>query len=274
VLLDSVGSEGSRGSEDMDTPRHVRGAGGVHPVLRRVVDVAVCVVILVVGFPLLLVIAAAIRLESRGNVLFLQMRVGQAGRPFRIWKFRSMTAGNVGSLVSGSGDPRITRVGRVLRTTKLDELPQLWNILRGEMTILGPRPEVPEMVAHYTEQDRGILQFRPGLAGPGQIVFTADQAPALDEAEDPDALYIHSLMRPRLATDIAYFRTHTFRSDVVLLFQTFALLIRETASQTVASARLRKESSEEAEPPAARSEMDVPVDVVDVTNAVGDYAQP
>jgi lipopolysaccharide/colanic/teichoic acid biosynthesis glycosyltransferase len=271
VLLDGVGSEGSSGSEDMDTPRHVRGAGGVHPVLRRVVDVAVCVVILVVGFPLLIVICAAIRLESRGNVLFLQMRVGQGGRPFRIWKFRSMTAGNVGSLVSGSGDPRITRVGRVLRTTKLDELPQLWNILRGEMTIVGPRPEVPEMVAHYTDQDRGILQFRPGLAGPGQIVFTADQAPALDEAEDPDALYIQSLMRPRLATDIAYFHTHSFGSDVVLLFQTFALLIRETAA--VAFARRRKESSDEAEPQAAWSEMDVTVAVIDVTNAAGDNAQ-
>jgi lipopolysaccharide/colanic/teichoic acid biosynthesis glycosyltransferase len=199
------------------------------------VDIGVCLAVLIGGFPLLLAIAIAIRLESPGKVLFLQTRTGQDGRPFRIWKFRSMAAGNTGPLVSGAGDPRITRVGRVLRMTKLDELPQIWNILRGEMTIVGPRPEVPEMVAHYTPVEREVLSFRPGLAGPGQIVFTSEQAGELDGAEDPDALYVATLMRPRLVTDIAYFRTRTLRSDLALLRQTFALLIRASAAQLVRS---------------------------------------
>src|SRR5215510_12321364 len=119
---------------------------------------------LVVLCPLFLVIAVLIRISDGGDIFYRQLRIGRLGRPFRICKFRSMTsaADQAGPAVTKDGDARITRIGRILRKTKLDELPQLWNVLKGEMSLVGPRPEVPRYVERYTLEQREILNFKPG----------------------------------------------------------------------------------------------------------------
>ena len=175
---------------------------------RRGADLLVAGMAALAVSPLLLLIAVAIRLESRGPVFFRQLRVGRNEVPFRIVKFRTMIvdAERVGPKISGLKDPRVTRVGGVLRATKMDELPQLWNVLTGEMTLVGPRAEVPDMIRHYTPEEREILRVKPGLTGPGQIYFTTDQAAELDGVLDVEAHYVRHQLHPKLALDLDYLR--------------------------------------------------------------------
>ena len=128
---------------------------------------------LVVLLPILLLIAGVVRLSSPGGVIYRQVRVGQGGVPFRILKFRTMVDGadRLAANVSPTNDPRVTPVGRVLRTWYLDELPQLVNVLRGDMRLVGPRPETPEYVALYTPEERRVLEVKPGLVGPSTVGF-------------------------------------------------------------------------------------------------------
>jgi lipopolysaccharide/colanic/teichoic acid biosynthesis glycosyltransferase len=149
---------------------------------RRAVDVVGAASALVVLSPVFGAIALAVVLDSGLPVFFSQERVGKGRRPFAILKFRTMVVDpdRVAPKVSVRRDPRITRVGAILRATKLDEFPQIVNVLRGEMTIIGPRAEVPDMIRHYMPEELQILEFRPGLTAPGQIYFTTDQAAALE----------------------------------------------------------------------------------------------
>src|SRR5262249_46111074 len=176
--------------------------------------------------PVVLLLAAAVKLESRGPALYSQERVGKEGRPFRMHKFRSMVVGadRMGPAVSGHRDPRVTRVGAFLRATKLDELPQLVNVVKGEMTFIGPRAEVARYVAHYTEEERALLTVRPGLTGPGQVYFTTDQAGELDGVADPDRHYIEHQLHPKLALDLDYLRRRSLLFDLSILGGTVALL--------------------------------------------------
>ncbi|HVQ35680.1 MAG TPA: sugar transferase [Candidatus Bathyarchaeia archaeon] len=194
--------------------------------LRRAVDVVVATGSLVVLAPVFAVVAVAIKLESAGPVFFAQRRVGVEERPFRIFKFRSMVqdASRKGPKISGKRDPRITRVGGVLRATKLDEFPQLWNVLRGEMTLIGPRAEIPEMVAHYTEEEKLTLRVRPGLTCPGQLHFTTDQAADLDGIEDPEAHYVETQLHPKLALDLAYLRRRSLATDLSVVGKTLVVM--------------------------------------------------
>jgi lipopolysaccharide/colanic/teichoic acid biosynthesis glycosyltransferase len=195
--------------------------------LRRGVDLVLGGLGLAAASPVLLLIAAAVKLESRGPAFFSQERVGKDGRPFRIHKFRSMVAGadRMGPAVSGNRDPRVTRVGGVLRATKLDELPQLVNVVKGEMTLIGPRAEVARYVAHYTGEERALLTVRPGLTGPGQVHFTMDQAGELDGVDDPDRHYIEQQLHPKLALDLEYLRRRSLALDLSILGGTIALLL-------------------------------------------------
>ena len=140
--------------------------------IRRAVDVVVATAVLVLASPLLAVAIVAIRLESRGGAIYRQRRVGLQGHEFDVLKLRTMVAGaeqlGAGLLVE-EGDARITRVGALLRRTSLDELPNLWNVVRGEMSLIGPRPTVPSQVAHYNERQRGRLAIRPGITGWAQV---------------------------------------------------------------------------------------------------------
>jgi lipopolysaccharide/colanic/teichoic acid biosynthesis glycosyltransferase len=170
------------------------------------------------------VIGAAIKLSSRGPVFFRQRRIGRGGKPFCLYKFRTMYVGEGGLLVTAEGDPRITPVGRLLRRWKLDELPQLWNVLLGEMTVIGPRPEVERYVAHYTPEQRRLLEQTPGLAGLSQLVYPGE-AEILRHCLKPEEFYIRELMPKKIAVDLQYEATRTFRSDLQLLFEMVLLIL-------------------------------------------------
>ena len=196
--------------------------------LRRATDAVVSALALVVLSPLLGLVAAAIKLDSRGPVFFSQVRVGSGERPFRILKFRSMVvdASRLGARVSGHRDPRVTRVGRVLRATKVDEFPQLWNVLVGEMSLVGPRAEVPELVAHFTPEERLTLLVRPGLTCAGPIHFTLAQAGELDGVDDPETHYLENQLHEKLALDLDYLRRRGLVLDLVLIGRTVRVLGR------------------------------------------------
>jgi lipopolysaccharide/colanic/teichoic acid biosynthesis glycosyltransferase len=194
---------------------------------RRAVDLAGSVLALGLLSPVFAVVALAIVLESGGPVFYSQERVGKGRRPFRILKFRTMVvdADRIGPKVSGQTDPRITRVGAFLRATKLDELPQVVNVLRGEMTLIGPRAEVPEMIRHYAPDELRILEFRPGLTAPGQIYFTTDQAAQLDGVEDAEAFYVEHHLHPKLRMDLDYLRDRSVLLDLRIVVWTVKLLL-------------------------------------------------
>ena len=168
------------------------------------------------------VIALAIKLSSTGPVFYRQQRIGRGEQPFCLYKFRTMRVRGDGPLITVEGDPRITRVGRALRRWKLDELPQLWNVLRGDMSIIGPRPEVEQLVRYYTPEQRRILQQTPGLAGPSQLVYP-HEADILQGYPNPEEVYRQHLMPKKLTVDLEYERSRTFRSDVLLLAEIILL---------------------------------------------------
>jgi lipopolysaccharide/colanic/teichoic acid biosynthesis glycosyltransferase len=194
--------------------------------VRRAVDVTVAAVGLVLLAPVLGAVSLLVKRDSPGPALFKQTRVGSDGRSFDIIKFRTMTADaeRLGPAVSGNTDPRVTRVGAFLRKTKLDELPQLVNVLRGDMTLIGPRAEVPQYVAHYTDVERSTLRVRPGLTGPGGIWFTSSQAAELDESDDPERAYVERQLHEKLALDIEYLCDRTLVRDVRVIAQTVKVL--------------------------------------------------
>jgi lipopolysaccharide/colanic/teichoic acid biosynthesis glycosyltransferase len=195
---------------------------------RRAVDVVVSLLALVVLAPVLIGIAAAIVVTDPGRALYRQVRVGRDGREFHLVKFRSMVrdADRVGPMVSAAHDPRITTVGRWLRRTKLDELPQLINVLRGDMTLIGPRPEVPRYLAHYRDTERLVLAVRPGLTGPGQVRYSRSQATELDAAADPEQCYLLTQLHPKLATELDYLVRRSLRGDLGILVATGLTLLR------------------------------------------------
>lgn len=196
-------------------------------VTRRLVDVVVAALGLLGLAPLLAALAAAVRFTSRGPAIFHQERVGRGGRSFRILKLRSMVdEPQPGPLVSGTTDPRVTRVGSWLRKTRLDELPQLVNLLRGELTLVGPRPEVPRFVSEYTAAERELLRVRPGIIGPGALLFAEVQAAELDDVDDPERHYLQTQMHPRLALDLDYLQHRCLRRDITLIARSLAVCAR------------------------------------------------
>jgi lipopolysaccharide/colanic/teichoic acid biosynthesis glycosyltransferase len=195
---------------------------------RRAIDAVVAGVALLLSSPVLALVSLAIRATSRGPAVFRQQRVGRAGRCFTIWKFRTMVADAAerGGAVSGSRDPRVTSVGRCLRGTRLDELPQLVNVLRGDMTLIGPRPEVPSFVPYYTPEERLLLSVRPGVIGPGAVLFARTQSHQLDDADDPEELYLRDHLHAKLALDLAYLRDRRLSCDLRLLGAAVAVTCR------------------------------------------------
>ena len=194
-------------------------------VARRLVDVVVASTLVVLLAPLLVALAVAVRLETPGPVLYRAVRVGRGGRHFRMLKFRSMIdhADQLGAAVSGRRDPRVTRVGRILRATKLDELPQLFNVVAGTMTLIGPRAESPHYLPWYTPIELELLRVRPGMTGPGQLEFTRRQAAELDGVDDPDAYYREHQLHDKLAVDLAYLAARDLRRDAAAVAETLGL---------------------------------------------------
>lgn len=189
--------------------------------MKRVFDLAVSTVSLsLLAIPLALV-ALLIKLTSPGPVIFRQERSGQNGRPFCLYKFRTMRQAK-GAHVTVGGDPRITPLGRVLRRWKIDELPQLWNVLRGDMSIVGPRPEVEKFVRHYTAEQRKILEIKPGLAGFTQLVYP-HEAELLRVCPDPEDAYEKELLPKKIAVDLEYEGRRSFWSDLALFAEIILL---------------------------------------------------
>ena len=194
---------------------------------RRVVDIAVAAFGLVGLAPLLGALAAAVRATSPGPAIFRQARVGRGGEEFRILKLRTMVDGPADApLVSGTADSRITPLGAWLRRSRLDELPQLVNLLRGDLTLVGPRPEVARFVTSYTAAERELLRVRPGIIGPGALLFATEQASALDRTDDPEQYYRETQLHPRLALDLEHLRHRSVRRDVALVARSLGLCFR------------------------------------------------
>ena len=193
---------------------------------KRVFDVIVSAATLIILTPVLLLIAFAVLIDSRRPVLFRQARVGKEGRPFRMLKFRSMVIEPGGPTVnvSPAGDPRVTRVGTVLRRTHLDELPQLVNVLRGEMSLVGPRPETPEFVLLYTANERRVLTLRPGIAGPSTLQFM-DETALLAGTDDPVGYYRRVLLHERVKSDLEYLDRSSVPYDIGLLVRQLFMLV-------------------------------------------------
>ena len=178
---------------------------------------------LVLISPGLLLIALLVKLSSRGPILFSQMRVGMFGRPFRMYKFRSMREGaDRYSQLTAAGDPRITPLGSWLRRTKMDELPQLLNVLIAQMSLVGPRPEVPQFASHYTERQRKVLDVRPGMTGPSVIVREEE---LLAAHEDKEGYYVSTIMPAKLEIDLDYCEKLSLRTDLQILYRTFVTLL-------------------------------------------------
>lgn len=179
---------------------------------------------LVVLFPLLALVAILVKLEDGGPVFFRQVRIGRRGRPFRIWKFRTMVvdAERHGRAITVGQDPRITRIGLHLRNTKLDEIPQLLNVAAGEMSLVGPRPEVPRYVELYSEPQRAILALRPGITDLASIKYR-NESDILAEADDPDETYIQKLLPDKIRINLAYASRAGLWSDFLVILATLGL---------------------------------------------------
>jgi lipopolysaccharide/colanic/teichoic acid biosynthesis glycosyltransferase len=190
-------------------------------------DRSLSLILLLIFCPVLLVIAIAILFDNGPPVFYLQERVGLKGRPFRIIKFRTMRPGSDQDLklTVGDRDPRITRTGYFLRKYKLDELPQLINVLTGDMSFVGPRPEVPEYVRLYTEDQKIVLTVRPGITDNASIEYI-DENELLSRSEDAEKEYIENVMPSKLAINIDYLGRSGFFSDLGVLFRTLLTVLK------------------------------------------------
>jgi lipopolysaccharide/colanic/teichoic acid biosynthesis glycosyltransferase len=189
--------------------------------VKRAFDIVVAAVGLLLVAPLFLVVAALIKLDSRGPVFFRQERVGRGFRPFRIYKFRTMVqdASQRGGPLTSANDPRVTRVGRFLRKSKIDELPQLINVLKGEMSLVGPRPEVREYVELFRDDYREILKVRPGITDLASLKYR-DEESWLAQWPDPDRAYVRHLLPDKIRLAKEYIETASFASDLHIIVRT------------------------------------------------------
>jgi len=188
---------------------------------KRIFDIVAATFGLAATSPLFLFCSIAVRIGSSGSIFFLQRRVGQRGKPFNIIKFRTMVhrAEQSGLRITAEGDPRVTAPGKWLRKLKLDELPQLLNVLKGDMSFVGPRGEVPEYVAGYDLDQLKVLEVKPGITGPASLAYI-DEASILARQSDKESFYIHTLLPRKLMLDLAYCRRITFRDDLKLIVAT------------------------------------------------------
>jgi lipopolysaccharide/colanic/teichoic acid biosynthesis glycosyltransferase len=192
----------------------------------RVVDALILLLLTPFLLPLGLLIAAVVFVDSPGSVFYRATRIGLEGQPFQMLKFRTMKTGSKGPGISTSFDERFTPVGRFLARYRLDELPQFWNVLKGEMRVVGPRPEDPEFVHSHQHEYREILTVAPGLTGLTQLVHFLDDL----DTHNPLAHY-ESILPGKLSLDLRYVRTHSFWGDVVILARTLLLPFRLIADE-------------------------------------------
>jgi lipopolysaccharide/colanic/teichoic acid biosynthesis glycosyltransferase len=199
----------------------------MYPIIKRLVDIGVSAAGLLVLSPLLLLLAAWIRMDSAGPVLYAAPRVGRGGRMFRMYKFRTMVvnADRIGGSSTPDDDPRITHAGRWLRRYKLDELPQLLNVLNGTMSLVGPRPQVKWAVELYTPEQREVLTVPPGITDYASINFP-NEGELLRGSTDPDRDYMEKIHPEKMRLSLEYIRRRSLGTDLAVLARTFAAVFR------------------------------------------------
>jgi len=196
--------------------------------MKRLFDIVASGLGLIVLCPLFIILAIWIKLDSKGPVFYRQVRVGRNNKDFRIFKFRSMRVGaDKGSLVTiGGRDPRVTKSGYWIRKFKLDELPQLINVFIGDMSLVGPRPEVRHYVDYWTPEQMRVLDVRPGITDPASIKFRNENE-LMEQAEDPEKYYIEVIMQEKIKLYLEYVEKHNFFYDLGLIFKTFWVIVKE-----------------------------------------------
>jgi lipopolysaccharide/colanic/teichoic acid biosynthesis glycosyltransferase len=194
--------------------------------MRRAIDIVVGVAALAALAPLLALVALAVAIDSPGSPFYRGRRAGKDGRVFRMWKFRTMVRGaDKMSPITGGKDARVTRLGGFLRKSKLDELPQFLNVVLGDMTLVGPRPEAPELVAGYTPEQRAVLAVKPGITGRVQL-DSGDEAAAIPAGAAPDEYYRQYLMDRKIREDLDYLSVRTPGSDARIVLETAGYVLR------------------------------------------------
>jgi lipopolysaccharide/colanic/teichoic acid biosynthesis glycosyltransferase len=208
---------------------------------RHILDRLVAVLGMLVLSPILLLIALAILIESGRPILFGQNRVGRHGKLFRILKFRTMRQGQAGPAITAGGDSRITGTGKFLRKFKLDELPQLWNVTRGDMSLVGPRPEVPQFVDMNSPAWKSVLSVRPGITDPASITYRNEET-LLATAADPIRFYRETVLPAKLALNLAYLRKRSLWFDLKVIAQTVLCAVFPGDLQIKTGALTQKDS--------------------------------
>lgn len=195
--------------------------------IKRLFDIVASFIGLVILLPVFLVVAVAIKLDSEGPIFFRQIRVGKDGKIFKIYKFRTMVinAEKKGGQITVEGDRRITGIGHFLRKYKIDELPQLINVLRGDMSIVGPRPEVPKYVAMYDENQRSILRIRPGITDLASIEYK-DENSILAKSDNPEKTYVEEIMPRKIELNFEYIKNISIVYDIKLILKTIFRIIK------------------------------------------------
>ena len=190
-------------------------------IIKRIFDFIASLIGCIILTPVFIIIAILIKLDSKGPVLFKQKRVGQYGKEFEILKYRTMVvdAEKIGKQITVGNDSRITKVGYTLRKYKLDELPQLFNVLKGDMSLVGPRPEVPKYVELYNECDREVLKVKPGITDFASIEYR-DENEILGTVENPEEYYINVIMKHKLQLNLKYINSNNVFLDIKIIFKT------------------------------------------------------
>lgn len=203
--------------------------------LKRIFDVIVSFLGIIFFLPLMVVVGIIIKLTSKGPILFSQKRLTMGMREFTIYKFRSMRTDfdkfGVGIQVGGNS-LAITPIGRFVRKTKIDELPQLFNILKGDMSFIGPRPELPRRLKYYSERDKGIFKVRSGISSPASIVFS-DEEYLMDQVKDREKFYIEQIMPYKIDLNLYYVQTRNFWNDIFLIIGTFLKILNKIKNEQV-----------------------------------------
>lgn len=190
--------------------------------MSRIIDIAFALAVLNLTLPFLIIIAILVKVFSHGPVIFVQERVGLHERLFRLYKFRTMIISDAGLQITVGDDSRITGIGSILRKLRLDELPQLLNVLQGDMTVVGPRPEVPKYVASYQPWMKEVFEFKPGLTDPASLKYR-DEGQMLETAEDPEQYYIDEIAPLKIRISLDYQRRRNLLADLEIVVRTIAV---------------------------------------------------
>ncbi|KLE14628.1 sugar transferase [Clostridium sp. C8] len=195
-------------------------------ILKRIFDLLVSFMGIVILSPVFIIASIAIKLDSKGKILFLQKRVGRYGKEFNIYKFRTMItdAEKIGKQITVGKDSRITKVGAFLRKFKIDELPQLFNVFKGDMSLVGPRPEVPKYVSLYNEEQRRVLEVRPGITDMASLRYK-DENDILGNVENPEEYYINIIMKDKLNLNLEYIEKSNIFFDIYLIIKTIIKIL-------------------------------------------------